>query len=174
MLTSGGQGGMLVSADRSLVDAVRDYREFDCRRDRTPRFNFQMTDLQAAIGRAQLSQLDRFIDARRRTHGEYAAAGLPLWSFASGPGIERCHYRAILRGGDTAALTAGFERDGVGAIVPILDWELLGDAEDFPCALSLARNAVSIPIHPSLTQDEIAQVARVASVLYSSAGPASS
>jgi len=51
LITSGGQCGMLVCKDKSLVDKVKDYREFDYRQDRKYRFNFQMTDLQAAIGR---------------------------------------------------------------------------------------------------------------------------
>ena len=56
MITSGGQGGMLVSRDASMIDAARDYRQFDSRHDRVPRFNLQMTDLQAAVGRAQFRQ----------------------------------------------------------------------------------------------------------------------
>ena len=62
LMTSGGQGGMFVSKDKNLVDKVRDYREFDCRRDKKHRFNFQMTDLQASIGRVQLKQLPLFLE----------------------------------------------------------------------------------------------------------------
>ena len=53
LMTSGGQGGMFVSKYQDYVDAVRDYREFDYRNDSKTRFNFKMTDLQAAIGRVQ-------------------------------------------------------------------------------------------------------------------------
>jgi len=169
MITTGGQGGMLVSADASLVDAVRDYRQFDCRRDRAPRFNFQMTDLQAAVGRAQLSRIDEFIDARRQTREHYVAAGLPLWHVACDTGIAACHYRAVLRSSDPTSLIAGFGASGVRAIVPIADWELLGDPMEFPRALSLARSTVSIPIHPSLTRDDIAQITRIGSLLQSTA-----
>ena len=55
---------MLVSRDRGLADAARDYRQFDGRHDRKPRFNFQMTDLQAAIGRVQLRKLPGFVMRR--------------------------------------------------------------------------------------------------------------
>ena len=34
LMTSGGQGGMFVSKDKNLVDKVRDYRDFDCRKDK--------------------------------------------------------------------------------------------------------------------------------------------
>jgi perosamine synthetase len=165
MLTSGGQGGMVVSSDRALVDAVRDYREFDSRRDRIPRFNLQMTDLQAAVGRAQLSQIDHFLGIRRETYTRYAAAGLPLWPAALQAGMEPCNYRAILRVADPRGVIARFEQDGIRAVVPIADWELLEDAAGFRNAASLARSTVSIPIYPTLSHSEIADILRAASKL---------
>jgi perosamine synthetase len=165
MITSGGQGGMLISHDKGLVDAVRDYREFDCRHDRTPRFNFQMTDLQAAIGRAQLAQLDHFLQRRRYAHAIYAAHGLPLWPEYLPVEIEPSHYRAILRVSDPERMVTALKRAQVRAIVPIEDWELLADANDFPHAKSLTHTTVSIPIHPSLSEDEIRLIADVAAGL---------
>ena len=61
LMTSGGQGGMLISKNKEYADAARDYREFDLRNDNKKRFNFQMTDLQAAIGREQLKKLPSLI-----------------------------------------------------------------------------------------------------------------
>jgi perosamine synthetase len=42
-------------------------------------FNFRMTNLQAAIGCAQLDRMDEMLDMRRRVHAHYEAAlaGLP-------------------------------------------------------------------------------------------------
>lgn len=163
MLTTGGQGGMLVSSNRTLVDAARDYREFDCRRDRAPRFNLQMADLQAAVGRAQLQQLTGFIARRHGIFESYRAAGLPLWPHTSSPGCEPCYYRAILRVGDPLLAIADFERAGIRAIVPIAEWELLEDAGAFPRAAALARSTLSIPIYPSLTASEVADIIAAAS-----------
>ena len=160
MLTSGGQGGMFVSADKSLVEAVRDYRQFDCRRDRLPRFNLQMTDLQAAVGRVQLSQLDAFISRRAEIRARYAAAGLPLWPAETLPGIEPCNYRAVIRVPDPHATITHLEARAIRAIIPIADWELLSEPAQFPRAAMLARSTVSMPIYPSLTQQETAAVIR--------------
>jgi perosamine synthetase len=165
MATSGGQGGMLVSSKRSLVDAARDYREFDCRHDRRPRFNLQMTDLQAAVGRAQLAQLPRFIARRSEIFASYSAAGLPLWPDGNLPGCEPCHYRAILRVDNPIDAIASFEQSGIRAIIPIEEWELLDDPVLFPRAAALARSSVSIPIYPSLTGSEVAAIVAVASKL---------
>jgi perosamine synthetase len=162
MLTSGGQGGMLVSGDKSISDAARDYREFDCRRDRIPRFNLQMTDLQAALGRVQLSQLENFVRARRHTHSLYLSAGLDLWPKEPSSGIEPCCYRAILRTDDPAQVIERLAQEGIGAIVPVAEWELLAEPDGFPRAASLSRTTVSIPIHPSLTRPDIDHIIKAA------------
>jgi perosamine synthetase len=165
MITSGGQGGMLVSADKSLVDAVRDFREFDCRRDRKPRFNLQMTDLQAGIGRAQLLQLGHFLAARKRIHALYKSVGLPLWPAQQRVGTESCCYRAILRVADPKQTIELLARDGIRAIVPLEEWELLADADCFPHAAELTHTTVSIPIHPSLPQIDIDHIIKTASAI---------
>jgi perosamine synthetase len=165
MFTTGGQGGMLVSSDRSLADAARDYREFDRRQDRKPRFNLQMTDLQAAIGRAQLSQIDFFLRKRKETHARYVAAGLHLWPATTDAGLEPCNYRAIIRTSKPSEAITQFEKNAIRAVVPIADWELLACAENAPRAAALARSTVSIPIHPSLTRQQIATIIAVASTI---------
>ena len=129
MLTSGGQGGMLVSKDSTLVAAARDFREFDCRRDNKPRFNFQMTDLQAAVGRAQLSGLDAFIRRRRDIDARYRDAGLPVWPQTLGHGLETNCYRAIVRTSRADRMIRALSDAGITAIVPIADWELLDQGQ---------------------------------------------
>jgi perosamine synthetase len=165
MLTSGGQGGMLVSRDRSLIDAVRDYRQFDSRHDRIPRFNLQMTDLQAAIGRAQLEQLGGFIERRAEIQDRYAAAGVPLWLRRPAPGLTPNCYRAIVEHPDPAAAVEQLERCGVRAIVPIHDWELIDDAQGYPRAAALSRRTISLPTYPLLTAAEVHEVIRAMSRL---------
>jgi perosamine synthetase len=169
MLTSGGQGGMLVSRERAIIDAVRDYRQFDSRRDRVPRFNLQMTDLQAAIGRAQLAQLGAFIDRRKEIQIRYSEAGIPLWPNELAAGLEPNGYRAIVEREGAAATIEQFERGGVRAIVPIHDWELIDDAERFPRAAALSRRTISLPTYPLLTAEDVLQVIQAASRLILSA-----
>jgi perosamine synthetase len=160
MFTSGGQGGMCVSSDRSLVDAVRDYRQFDCRHDRLPRFNLQMTDLQAAVGRIQLGRIEELIDARRAIGAQYRAAGLPLWTRAQAANLESCCYRTIARVPNAAAMAERLRAAAIGAIVPVADWELLGNPDEFPRAAALSRTLLSLPLYPSLTQAHVDAVIR--------------
>lgn len=72
-----GEGGMVVTGDDTLAERMRILRDHGMRRDRrywhdVIGFNFRLTNLQAALGCAQLDQLDRIMDARRAIHTAYA------------------------------------------------------------------------------------------------------
>jgi len=165
LMTSGGQGGMVASRDRDLVDAIRDYRQFDCRHDRKQRFNFQMTDLQAAIGRVQLAKLPSFLSRRDRIFQKYHEAGFKLLGAESEqkPDIQPARFRAVLKTAEPGRLIEALSRAGIKAIVPVEDWELLGSPELFPQALELTRTTVSLPVYPSLTDDEVNRIIQVLS-----------
>lgn len=152
LITSGGQGGMLVSRDSSLISAVRDFRNFDCRKDHHLRFNFQMTDIQAAIGRVQLKKLPLFLSRRNEIFEMYRQAGLDLL----GKDIDSsARYRAVIKTPDANKIMTYLFKKGIQAIVPLEDWELLGDSNLFPNAFRLTQETLSLPIYPSLTNKNI-------------------
>lgn len=156
LITSGGQGGMLASADADIVAAARDFREFDRRPDRKQRFNIQMTDLQAAIGREQLKKLPSFAARRAEIFDLYSKAGFDL---LDGPvGCTPVRYRTVLRARNPRALIDALAGQEIKAIVPIEDWELLADPEAFPNALALTRATVSLPTYPSLRDEDVSRV----------------
>ena len=47
------------------------------------------------------------------------------------------------------------EKVGVKSIIPTEDWELLGDVTTLPNSLQLSRKTISLPIYPSLTNNEV-------------------
>lgn len=161
LITSGGQGGLLVSRDKALVDAARDFRAFDQRPDRLPRMNLQMTDLQAAIGRAQLKKLPGFIARRAELFDIYRSSGLPLLDVADAT-IEPVRYRAVLRTIRPQAVIAALEAVAVRAIVPHEVSELQGDAAAAPQALALCGQTVSLPLYPSLADADARRIADTA------------
>src|SRR5207247_1116004 len=63
-LLTTGEGGAVAGAPERVA-RVRDARDYDEREALVPRFNFKLTDIQAALGRSQLGRLDACI-ARRR------------------------------------------------------------------------------------------------------------
>lgn len=156
LLTSGGQGGAVFSKDRALIDAVRDYLDFDCRRDELPRFNFQITDMQSAVGRAQLQQYAAFLDRRERIFQRYRACGADL--LGAPEGITPVRYRAVLNTAEPDALIERLKQHGITAIVPTAEWELPA-AEAVPHARELARSTVSLPLYPAMTDADIDTVA---------------
>lgn len=161
MITSGGQGGAVISRDKELVDRIRDYREFDCRDDVNLRFNFQMTDLQAAIGRAQLKKLPLFIQQREQIFSIYRAAGLDLLDAASATN-HPVRYRAVMRCRDPTNIIQRLAENGVRAIVPVERRELLDRPESYPIAKLLTEHTVSLPIFPSLHEDNAKSISNIA------------
>lgn len=63
MITTLGEGGMLVTDNRKLADKIRDFRSFGRRKNWGA--NFQMTKIQAVIGRVQLAKLEKLVSLRR-------------------------------------------------------------------------------------------------------------
>lgn len=160
LMTSGGQGGMVVSRNRELIDSIRDYREFDCRHDHKRRFNFQLTDLQAAIGRVQLKKLPGFLARREEIFLRYQEAGLELLGVANNHGTNICpvRYRAIVLTDEQGHLLESLAKERIKAIIPIEDWELLGPGGSFPNSFKLTQTTVSLPIYPSLTEGEVKKI----------------
>ena len=156
LMTSGGHGGMYVSKDKKLVDRVKDYREFDYRHDQKKRFNFQMTEIQAAIGREQLKKLPKFLERREEIFQKYKKAGLELLDVEKNQNhLSPVRYRAVIKTEEPNKIIKSLESVSVKAIVPTEDWELLGKHELLPNAVELSRKTVSLPIYPTLTDEEI-------------------
>jgi perosamine synthetase len=72
-----GEGGMVVTAEDSLRDVMALYRSHGMLRKHfywheLPGHNFRLTNLQAALGCAQLERLDDILATRKRLHEKYA------------------------------------------------------------------------------------------------------
>lgn len=76
IITTGG-GGMVVSNDKAMVDHVR-YLSQQAKDDtlyfvhEEYGYNYRMTNLQAALGLAQLENLSAFVEIKRRNYSRYA------------------------------------------------------------------------------------------------------
>ena len=71
-----GEGGMITTNDRELAQLAWNLRDHAFSNERHfwhkfVGFNYRMTNLQAAVGLAQVEQLDNFTDARRNNAAEY-------------------------------------------------------------------------------------------------------
>jgi perosamine synthetase len=165
-----GEGGMITTDDAALADRLRMLRQHGMNRQyyhEVLGFNFRLTDLQAAVGLAQLDKLAGWTEARRdnaafydaRLPGEVAPAVLP--------GAEHVYHQYTLRiPGDRDRAVELLAERGVQARVyyplPIHQQPLyqdLGYHDRLPHAERASRQVLSIPVHPSLTPAEREQVA---------------
>ncbi len=161
MITSGGQGGAIISHDMALIDAIRDYREFDCRDDKKLRFNFQMTDIQAAVGRVQLNHLPHFIEQRDEWFSLYQSVGLNLVDGRTDQ-ITPVRYRIVMRTSEPNRVIKSLALAGIRAIVPVEINELLDDPWRYPMAANLTKTSVSLPAYPNLSKEVVGTIARIA------------
>jgi UDP-4-amino-4,6-dideoxy-N-acetyl-beta-L-altrosamine transaminase len=137
-------------------------------------FNYRMTDLQAALGRSQLTRLDELRQTRQALADRYdrLLADLPLKLSPKKRNVTSAHhlYAVELDESRTAITRAEVFRklrgDGILANVHYIPIHLqpfyrrLGFAEgDFPAAEAYYRQALSLPLFPRLTETEQQRVA---------------
>lgn len=162
LITSGGQGGMLVSKNKKVIDDARNFLNFDMPTDNKAHFNLPITELQAAIGRVQLGKLHQFIGHREKIWQIYYQAGLPLLTPTKSDihKLNSVRYRAVIMTEKAKELIRFLTTKKIKAIIPIESWELLAPTEN---AMALANKTVSLPIYPSLTLEQASFIAELCS-----------
>jgi dTDP-4-amino-4,6-dideoxygalactose transaminase len=160
-LVTSGEGGA-VAGPAALVSLVRGARDYDERDDLIPRFNYKLTDLQAALGRGQLARLDTFVARRRAAAERYRRrlAGLPCRPPADAGERHVYHRFVVIVDHPLAPLIAALQARGIAARRPVYRplHRALG-LEGYPEAECLWATALSLPCYPSLTDAEIDTVA---------------
>lgn len=175
-----GEGGMILTDDDALAERCRELRNLAFRGPR--RFvheelgwNFRMTNLQAAVGLAQLERLEEFIPRKRHIFDRYSAdladiskIQLPLASTDYATNINWVY--GVICGDDVP-----FEADeairrladlGVGSRPffwpmheqPVYRRMGLFEGEKHPCAERIARRGFYLPSGLALTDDQIDSV----------------
>lgn len=170
-----GDGGMVVCRDETLAERVRRLR-FHGSKDKVTfeevGYNSRLDELQAAIVRIFLGEVDRWNEGRRQAAAWYAEEGLgELMTLPAERSAARHIYHLYMaRHAERDRIQAGLKEDGVASAVyygiplhrqPV--FAHLGYAEgSLPVAEELASTALALPMHPHLTREQVAQV--VASV----------
>ena len=155
-----GEGGMLLSSDPDLLARSRDLRDYDKKEDFKPRFNYKMTDLQAALGRSQLQKLEKFLGQREalaKVYNEHLAT-LPCTLPLSQEG--RIYYRYVISvKGKIAELTQKLLKMGIEVARPVYrPLHRYFKLEGYPGAEMAWKSHLSMPIHPSLTSQDVRRV----------------
>ncbi len=168
-LLCAGEGGMVLSRDPALLERARALREYDGASSLNPQAtNLKMTDLQAAVGVAQLNRLPELIARRVSLAREYRAAlaGSSAILPAVPAGRSHIYYRFVVRiskrgsGSDELSECLGrLERQGVQCRKPVFRslHRYLG-FDGFPASEAAEREALSLPLYPALADEEAAQI----------------
>lgn len=162
-----GDGGMIVTRDDQIAERARLLREYGWSERYTSAiagWNTRLDELQAAILRVKLVRLDAANTARRRLADRYNAglAGLPLVLPARRPQTEHVFHLYVVRTAARDALLAHLKRSGVGALIhypiPVHQQPAyvgrLGGAQTLPQTEAIAREVLSLPMFPELSEDE--------------------
>lgn len=168
-LLTTGEGGMVLSRDESLLERVRMLREYDEAPSlRSGATNVKMTDLQAAIGLAQLNRFTGFLERRNWLADEYRATlnGTGLVQPIVPAGRTHVYYRFVVRMPDLhdqadgiSSVMARFEGRGVQCRKPVFrSLHRYLELDGFPASEEAERTALSIPLFPSLKDEDVAQV----------------
>lgn len=180
-----GEGGMVLTDDGGYAGAVRDLRDYDKRGDGRSRFNYKMTDIQAAIGRVQLGRLDDFIARRQAMAQAYTDAwkNLPLL-LPSGEG--HVYYRYTVRLKQTGSTPPGapvttskplawshathafadyLARHGIDAKMPVYPPAPTVPAH-CPGAARAYGESVSIPLYPALNDEQVERIIRTVATYF--------
>ncbi|ODS32131.1 MAG: aminotransferase arnB [Candidatus Scalindua rubra] len=160
-----GEGGMVVSDSENLLKKIRDLREYDNRKNYLIRYNYKMTDIQAAMGISQLKKLNSLLLKRVNIAKRYFSE---LQGFCNLPSIsykDRRHifFRFLIqvRGSVSKALEFLSER-GVTCMRPVYKpLHKYLHIHGFPNSDAIWNRTISIPIYPSLTDKEICIILNV-------------
>ena len=160
MITSGGEGGMVVADDASLIDEIRSLREYDGHDPQVLRWNAKLTDVSAAIGRVQLRRLDEFVETRR-AHAHRYHQQLQDTEFTLPPVSEGANgYRFVVQLPDRCRLEDALSHMRDAGVIchrpidrPLHRWLGIEDAQ-FPVSTLLWETSMSIPIYPSMTTQQ--------------------
>ncbi|TMD29156.1 MAG: DegT/DnrJ/EryC1/StrS family aminotransferase [Chloroflexi bacterium] len=167
------EGGMVTTADGRVAETVAMLRQHGATEryhHKMLGYNFRMTDIAAAIGRAQLRKLDGWNEARRRNASllDEGLTGVPgVRTPKERPGHRHAYHQyTVLVEGDRDRFQSRLRELGVGSAVhyavPVHRQPLyatLGYGEvSMPVTERVAEHVLSLPVHPALSESDLDRI----------------
>lgn len=167
-----GEGGIITTDDDGIAEQARMIRNHGMREryyHEILGYNFRMTDIQAAIGLAQLEKLPYWTE-RRIENAAHLTQHLQSLAKIITPHVrERCvhvfHQYTIRVKGDRDAAARRLKDRGIGVGIyyplpvhkqPI--YQKLGYDDSLPEAERASREVLSLPVHPALSREDLDKV----------------
>ncbi len=155
-----GEGGMVISKSPELLERIRDLKTYDEKAADRTRYNYKMTDMQAALGKVQLGRLDEFISRRRKIAQNYIQAFDSLAVKLPVEQDEHIYYRfTVGLDSDCEAMIRNLGKQEIGSARPIfLPIHRHLKTDGYPITAHAWTTTLSIPIYPSLPSAAIDRV----------------
>lgn len=171
-----GEGGMVMTDDVDLWEKMMLWRDHGMLKKRrywheVPGFNYRMTNLQAAVGLAQLEQIDTFLENRRLMARTYTSCLKDVRGISLPPNMEWAEniywlYSILvdeeILGVSRDTLRNELEKEGIETrlfFYPIhLQPPYRGKTADFPVADKVSKRGLCLPSSNGLSEDEIKNV----------------
>ncbi|HEY3292786.1 MAG TPA: DegT/DnrJ/EryC1/StrS family aminotransferase [Candidatus Nanopelagicaceae bacterium] len=165
-----GEGGMITTASDEIARQSRLLRNQGMEKryeNEIVGFNTRMTDIHAAIGRVQLRKLAKWTQ-QRQANAKFLDENLKgvVVPYVA-PGAVHVYHQYTIRvvGHDRDAFGAEMTKRGVGNGVyypiPVHRLPSFGLTFDLPNTTSAAKEVLSIPVHPALSQDDLETIVSV-------------
>lgn len=167
-----GEGGMVTTNDPVIAERVRllhDHGQKERYHCVEVGYNLRMTEMQAAIGLVQIEKLPQFTE-QRIANAAYLTERLSGWlqTPIARPGHRHVYHQYAIRvpRGRDAWAHALHERGIATAVhypTPIHQeppYQEYGFNVSLPIAEAAAKQVLSIPVHPALSQQDLATIAR--------------
>ena len=162
-----GEGGMIVTRDPELARTARLLRNQGMEqryRNEVVGLNNRMTDIHAAIGRVQLGHLSEWTDQRRQ-NAKFLDSHLDgVVTPPVAPGASHVYHQYTIRvPNDRDRFAEELKNRGVGSgvyyPVPVHRLPAFNLNLDLPNTEIAAAEALSLPIHPGLSESDLEEVA---------------
>ncbi|MFS0703564.1 DegT/DnrJ/EryC1/StrS family aminotransferase [Cellulomonas sp. 179-A 9B4 NHS] len=172
-----GEGGMVVAGSGEIARSVRLLRNQGMEKqyeNEVVGFNARMTDVHAAIGRVQLTKVDEWTRARQANAAFFDSGltGVVVPPVEEGA-VHVYHQYTIRVGEDRDGFVRALREEhgiGSGVYYPIPNHRLpslarYAPALDLPETERAAREVVSLPVHPSLSQADLERIVAAVNAL---------
>lgn len=175
-----GEGGMVVSNDKTLIERARHLKGQGLAAHReywhdVVGYNYRMTNIQAAIGLAQLERADEFIDHKRNLAARYTAAlkGLPVEVHKEAPGTVHSYWMfsiLVERAAQRDALREHLAKDGIETrpvFYPMHTMPMYArNYRKHAVAEDLAWRGINLPSWPGLNDDQVVRIVESIAAFY--------
>jgi len=157
MMTTG-EGGMVLTNNSDLYAKIGEVRDYDAKPLTRVRYNYKMTDFQAALGLSQLRKLPFFI-ARRREIASLYTSQFSEYNIKIPHGFSHkksIFYRYVVMVDNAERVQKRAKANGVTCEKPVYE-PLNKSLSVFKCpnADIAYEQVLSIPLYPSLSATEI-------------------